>query len=209
MKNAFFAMVSRMRYINRWSLMRNTLSENLEEHSFQVAVIAHAIAVIRQKFFAVNADGSARVTVDPHKAAVYAIYHDMDEILVGDMPTPVKYFNKDIEKVFKNIEKDASERLVSTLPGELRGVYGDLLSPDLSDTETAETMKIVKAADKISALVKCIEEGKAGNTEFVPAARKLQKTISRMELPEVGYFMDEFVPAYSCTLDELEKDSGE
>lgn len=206
MKNAFFAMVSRMRYINRWSLMRNTLSENLEEHSFQVAVISHALAVIRQNFFAADNNGNSRVAVDPHKAAVYAIYHDMDEILVGDMPTPVKYFNKDIEKVFKGIEKDAAEKLVGTLPAELKGEYTDLLSPDISDPIVAETMKIVKAADKISALVKCIEEGKAGNSEFIPAYRKLKSMIDNMDLPEAEYFMNNFVPAYSCTLDELEKE---
>ncbi len=206
MKNAFFAMVSRMRYINRWSLMRNTLSENLEEHSFQVAVISHALAVIRQNLFARDDKGNIRITVDPYKAAVYAIYHDLDEILVGDMPTPVKYFNKDIEKVFKSIEKDAAEKLVGTLPSELKSEYAGLLSPDMSDSASAEIMKIVKAADKISALVKCIEEGKAGNTEFIPAYRKLKALIDEMDLPEAAYFMKEFVPAYSCTLDELEKE---
>lgn len=206
MKNAFFAMVSRMRYINRWSLMRNTLSENLEEHSFQVAVISHALAVIRQNLFAADDNGSRRITVDPYKAAVFAIYHDLDEILVGDMPTPVKYFNKDIEKVFKSIEKDAAEKLVGTLPPELKSEYTGLLAPDMSDPAAAEIMKIVKAADKISALVKCIEEGKAGNTEFIPAYRKLKAMIDEMDLPEAAYFMKEFVPAYSCTLDELEKE---
>ena len=206
MKNAFFAMVSRMRYINRWSLMRNTLDENLEEHSFQVAVIAHAIAVIRQTFFSADEDGTPRTAVDPNKAAVIAIYHDMDEILVGDMPTPVKYFNKDIEKIFKSIERDAADKLVGTLPAELKNMYASLLSPDLSDPSVAEMMKIVKAADKISALVKCIEEGKAGNSEFVPASRKLIRSVEEMDLPEVRYFMSEFVPAYSFTLDELERE---
>lgn len=204
MKNSFFAMVSRMRYINRWSLMRNTRNENIEEHSLQVAIIAHAIALIRIKFFNFDENGNSKIKVDPQRVAVLAIYHDTDEILVGDMPTPVKYFNKDIEKVFKSIEKEATNKLLNMLPDELKEDYLPLLSPDTTDPETLEAMKIVKAADKISALIKCIEEDKAGNNEFIPASRKIRETIEKMNLPEIKYFMDNFIPPFALTLDELE-----
>lgn len=200
MKNAFYAMLSRMRYINRWSLMRNTRTENIEEHSLQVAVIAHAIALIRSRIFT----SEGRTVLSPERIAMLALYHDADEILVGDMPTPVKYLNKDIESVFKNIEKEAAGKLAAMLPEELREDYMSLLLPDISDPLIAEEMRIVKAADKISALIKCVEEEKAGNSEFIPASRKLQETISSIDLPEVKYFMDNFFPAYSLTLDELE-----
>ena len=193
-----------MRYINRWSLMRNTRNENIEEHSLQVAIIAHAIALIRIKFFNFDENGNSKIKVDPQRVAVLAIYHDTDEILVGDMPTPVKYFNKDIEKVFKSIEKEATNKLLNMLPDELKEDYLPLLSPDTTDPETLEAMKIVKAAEKISALIKCIEEDKAGNNEFIPASRKIRETIEKMNLPEIKYFMDNFIPPFALTLDELE-----
>ncbi len=205
MKNTFFAMVSRMRYINRWSLMRNSLSENLEEHSFQTAVIAHALALIRKEFYSKDENNLMRIEVNPDRAVVLALFHDLDEILVGDLPTPVKYFNKEMERVFKSIEREASKRLVETLPEELKESYRKILIPDLSDSSVAETLKLVKAADKIAALVKCIEEEKAGNTEFISAARNLEKTISGMKLPEVDYFMEHLLPAYYLSLDDLEK----
>ncbi len=206
MKNAFFAMVSRMRYINRWSLMRNTRTENIEEHSLQVAILAHAIAVIRNRYFSSDDAGNLRIAVNPDRIAVLAIYHDTDEILVGDMPTPVKYFNPEIERVFKSIEKDAVDKLTGMLPEELRQEYSALLAPDRSDPVVAESMRIVKAADKISALIKCIEEGKAGNSEFVPASKKLKKAIDETGLPEVAYFVRSFIPAFGLTLDELENE---
>lgn len=206
MKNAFFAMVSRMRYINRWALMRNTRTENIEEHSLQVAVLAHAIAMIRNRYFSCDNSGNPRIAINPDRIAVLAIYHDTDEILVGDMPTPVKYFNPEIERIFKSIERDAVDKLTGMLPDELRPDYSALLAPDRSDPGIAESMKIVKAADKISALIKCIEEEKAGNSEFIPASKKLKKTIDEIELPEVAYFVDHFIPAFGLTLDELEKE---
>ena len=204
-KNAFFAMVSRMRYINRWALMRNTRTENIEEHSLQVAVLAHAIALIRTRFFPLDGNGQARIAVDPDRVAVLAVYHDAGEILVGDMPTPIKYFNADIERAFKSIEKDAVDKLTGMLPPELRGDYTALMLPDRRDPVIDEAMRIVKAADKISALIKCIEEEKAGNTEFVPASRKLRIVVEETGLPEVDYFVRHFLPAYGRTLDELEE----
>jgi len=204
MKNNFFAMVSRMRYINRWALMRNTIAENIEEHSLQVAIIAHAIAVIRIKFFSKDELGNNRIYVNPDFAASLSIYHDTNEILTGDMPTPVKYFNSSITDAYKAVEQKASERLISMLPDELAGEYKALLSPDVSDPKIAEAVKIVKSADKISALIKCIEEEKAGNKEFLSAKKKLSEAVSEIKLPEAQYFIENFLPAFSKTLDELE-----
>jgi len=205
MKNNFFAMVSRMRYINRWALMRNTISENIEEHSLQVAIVAHAIAVIRNKFFPKDESGNNRIYVNPDFVASLSIYHDTNEILTGDMPTPVKYFNSSITDAYKAVEQKASERLLKMLPEELKPEYKSLLSPDVSNPEIAEAIKIVKSADKISALIKCIEEEKAGNKEFLSAKKKLLETVSSINLPEVQYFLKNFLPAFSKTLDELEK----
>ena len=208
MKNGFFAMVSRMRYINRWALMRNTRTENIEEHSLQVAVLAHAIAVIRKEYFSKDAKGNPRIPVDPNLVTTLAVYHDTDEILTGDMPTPVKYFNPAIQQAYKDVEKEAVKRLIGMLPEELSMTYEGLLSPDKTDPAVFQAMKIVKAADRISALIKCIEEAKAGNKEFISAEKSIRESITRTikenELPEVDYFMDKFIPAYSKTLDELE-----
>lgn len=208
MKNGFFAMVSRMRYINRWALMRNTRTENIEEHSLQVAVIAHAIAVIRARLYPNDRQGNPRIQVDPNLVATLAIYHDTDEILTGDMPTPVKYFNPAIQQAFKDVEKEAVKKLLRMLPDELAPSYQDILSPDKSDPMIGQAMKIVKSADRISAYIKCIEEEKAGNKEFVSASKSIrqsiQKAIEDNDLPEVEHFMKEFIPAFSKTLDELE-----
>lgn len=204
MKNGFFAMVSRMRYINRWALMRNTRTENIEEHSLQVAIIAHAVAVIRKELFPLNPDGTSRVEVDPNLVATLSVYHDTDEILTGDMPTPVKYFNQSISAAFKDVEKEAARKLLKMLPDHLTSSYETLLCPDRTDPMIAQAMKIVKAADRISALIKCIEEEKAGNTEFLSAKKTIRKAIDENELPEVKYFMDTFLPAFSANLDELE-----
>lgn len=204
MKNGFFAMVSRMRYISRWALMRNTRSENIEEHSLQVAVIAHAIAVIRRELFSLDTEGFARIPVDPNLVTTLAVYHDTNEILTGDMPTPVKYFNPLISTAYKDVEKEATRKLLQMLPAELSPTYQTLLSPDKSDAKVFEATRIVKSADRISALIKCIEEEKAGNTEFVSAAKSIRKSIEEIDLPEVDYFMKKFIPAYSKTLDDLE-----
>ncbi len=206
MKNGFFAMVSRMRYINRWSLMRNTRTENIEEHSLQVAILAHAIALIRNELFSTDSDGKERVKVDPNLVTTLAVYHDTNEILTGDMPTPVKYFNSSITEAFKDIEKEATKKLVQMLPNEFASKYVEILSPNKKDPVIEQAMKIVKSADRISALIKCIEEEKAGNKEFVSAAKKVRQSIEDNDLPEVSYFMKNFVPAFSKTLDELEQE---
>lgn len=209
MKNGFFAMVSRMRYINRWALMRNTRTENIEEHSLQVAIVAHAVAVIRKEIFPNDKEGNPRIPIDPNLVATLAIYHDTDEILTGDMPTPVKYFNPAIRQAYKDVEKEAVRKLLRMLPEELTFSYQAILTPDREDPAIAQAMRIVKSADRISALIKCIEEAKAGNKEFVSAEKTIRQTILQTieenDLPEVDYFMKKFIPAFSNNLDELEE----
>jgi len=190
MKSHFFAYISRMRFIQRWALMRNTAQENVQEHSHQVAVLAHALAVIR--------NGKFGGTVDAGAVAVAALYHDASEILTGDMPTPIKYFNPDIRKAYKEVEAVAERKLVDMLPQELRSVY----EPVLTDIP-AEVEELVKAADKLSAYIKCVEELKAGNNEFREAAAQTRRALEEYGLPEVRYFMDTFMDSFSLTLDEL------
>ncbi len=202
MGHHFFAMIGRMRYINRWGLMRNTQSENISEHSLQVAMIAHALAVIRGR------DGGAgRPSVDPAQVALLALYHDASEILTGDLPTPVKYFNPAIRDAYQAVESVATSRLLSLLPADLVPDFRPILEPDRDDPVIRESLVLVKAADRISAYLKCVEEGKAGNSEFVQAGRATLAKIQAMDLPEVTRFMRDFVPSFSLTLDEL--DSGE
>ena len=190
MKSHFFAYVSRMRFIQRWALMRNTGAENVQEHSHQVAVLAHALAVIRNEKFGGQ--------VDPGQVAVVALYHDASEILTGDMPTPVKYFNPEIRTAYKQVEAMAEQRLVELLPEEFRGVYGPIVS-----NADPEIGKLVKAADKLSAHIKCVEELKAGNLEFREAAEQTRKELESYDLPEVGYFLETFLDSFSLTLDQL------
>lgn len=190
-KSHFFAMVARMKYINRWALMRNTENENVCEHSMEVSAIAHALAVIKNKKFGGN--------LNCERASVLALYHDMPEILTGDMPTPVKYHNPDIRDVYKEVEKSACKTLLDMLPEEIRGEYESLFFPCESDEYLR---KIVKAADKISALTKCIEEKKAGNSEFDYASESARKAIEEMNMPEVDYFMDKFLDSFALTLDQ-------
>lgn len=191
MRTGFFAMLSRMKYINRWGLMRNSRPESLSEHTLDVAVIAHALAVIRNKRFGGN--------VDCAKVALLALYHDAPEILTGDLPTPVKYLNEEIRGAYKNVEHHAARRLLHMLPEDLQEDYTALLIPD----ETTEEMVLVKAADKLSALIKCMEEECAGNGEFKTAMESTLNTLRQSPLPEVGVFLEQFIPAYRCTLDEL------
>lgn len=187
----FFAMYSRMKYINRWALMKNTRSENLSEHSADVAATAHAIAVIKNLRFG----GS----VNAERAAVLGLYHDMPEIITGDMPTPVKYHSKTLHNAFLEVESQACSRLLSMLPEDMKEVY----SPFFFKTEEDEYLwKIVKAADKISALIKCIEEEKAGNREFSKALESTKIAIEKMQLPEANAFLEEFIEAFSLSLDE-------
>jgi 5'-deoxynucleotidase len=200
----FFAMMQRMRFIRRWALMRNTLGENLQEHSLQVAVTAHALAVLRRERFPRLADGAPRLLVDPDRAAAMALFHDAPEILVGDLPTPIKYFNPEIQSAYKRVEHVAADRLLAMLPDDLRPTYARLLAPDRSDPDAAETAALVKAADRICAYTKCVEEDRAGNSEFRTAAKTILASIRELGLPEVDCFMEEFVPAFSLTLDELE-----
>ena len=190
MKSHFFAYIARMRFIQRWALMRNTASENVQEHSHQVAVLAHALAVIRNEKFGGR--------VDAGQVAVAALYHDASEILTGDMPTPIKYDNPAIRKAYKDVEAVAEGKLVDFLPEELRGVYRPILTAADEDTE-----QLVKAADKLSAHIKCLEELKAGNNEFREAAAQTKRALESYSLPEVAYFMDTFLDSFSLTLDEL------
>ena len=190
MKSHFFAYVSRMRFIQRWALMRNTAPENVQEHSHQVAVLAHALAVIRNEKFG--------GTVDPGAVAVAALYHDASEILTGDMPTPIKYDNPAIRKAYKDVEAVAEGKLLAMLPEEVQAVYAPLLTPT-----APEVIRLVKAADKLSAYIKCVEELKAGNNEFREAAAQTRKSLEAYELPEVVYFLETFMDSFALTLDEL------
>ena len=190
---SFGAMMSRMKYIDRWALMRNSTKENISEHSLEVAMIAHLLAVIGRVRFGKN--------LDADKAALIGIYHDSTEIITGDMPTPIKYYSDEMRDTFKEIEDLAAIQLLAMLPDDIREEYEDLF---FAQEQDAYLWKLVKAADKISALIKCVEEEKAGNTEFVNAKKLTRNSISDMELEEVDVFFDEFFPAYQMTLDELQ-----
>lgn len=190
MRSHFFAYISRMRFIQRWALMRNTAPENVQEHSHQTAVLAHALAVIRNEKF-----GGA---VDPGLVAAAALYHDASEILTGDMPTPIKYDNPAIQNAYKEVEAVAEGKLLAMLPEELRPAY----VPVLTDVDP-EVHRLVKAADKLSAHIKCLEELKAGNTEFREAAGQTRKALEGYGMPEVAYFLETFLESFCLTLDEL------
>lgn len=190
---SFGAMLSRMKYIDRWALMRNSTKENISEHSLEVAMIAHLLAVIGRVRFGKE--------LDADKAALIGIYHDSTEIITGDMPTPIKYYSDEMRDTFKEIEDLAAIQLLAMLPDDIREEYEDLF---FAREQDAYLWKLVKAADKISALIKCVEEEKAGNTEFVNAKKMTKKSIEAMELEEVAVFFDEFFPAYLKTLDELQ-----
>ena len=186
----FFALIARMKNIRRWELMRSIQPENVQEHSHMVAVIAHALAVIRRDVFGVDCD--------PNAAATAALYHDASEILTGDLPTPIKYYNPDIMTAYRKVEAAASEKLLHMLPAELR----DSFEPLLRETDP-ELKRLVKAADKLSAYIKCIEERRAGNDEFLRAEEKSLAALRAYNLPEVDYFIETFIPAFELTLDEL------
>ena len=190
----FFAMVNRMKLIDRWALMRSTAKENIAEHSHGVAVIAHALCVIGNKKFGKS--------LNAKRCAVLALYHDTTEVITGDMPTPVKYYNENIKNVYKDIEKKAGERLIAMLPDEFKEDYAPFFEKRDSDEEL---WKIVKAADKIGALIKCIEECRMGNREFEIALKSQREIVDNIDMPEVEYFRKEFLPAYELTLDEHTK----
>ena len=186
----FFAYISRMRYIERWSLMRNSLTENIQEHSHMVAVLAHALGIIRRDIF--------NMPCDPDKCAAAALYHDCSEILTGDLPTPIKYHSPEIMQAYKQVEEIANEKLLNTLPKQLRGAFSAYMREDDEDIKN-----IVKAADKLSAYIKCIEERKAGNNEFLSAEKQTRAKLEETDMPELKYFLENFIPAFELTLDEL------
>lgn len=187
----FFAFLSRMRYISRWGLMRSTVPENIQEHSLDVAVIAHALVMIRNTYYG--------GTLDPSRAAMYGIFHDASEIFTGDMPTPVKHFNPNFKRSFHQLEERARRKLLAMLPPELAAEYEPLFFFD----DQEEYVRLVKAADRIAALTKCIEEGKSGNREFRRAEAEHFEQLSASTLPEVIYFLEKLLPGYRLSLDEL------
>ena len=193
MKSHFFAYISRMRFIQRWALMRNTAPENVQEHSHQVAVLAHALAVIRNEKFGGR--------LDPGAVAVAALYHDASEILTGDMPTPIKYDNPDIQSAYKQVEAVAEQKLLNMLPEDLRPAYDEALT--ISDPQVRA---LVKAADKLSAYLKCVEEVKAGNNEFKKAKEQTYAALCQNQIPALRYFMDRFLDGFELTLDELSEE---
>lgn len=192
MENGFYAMLSRMKLIKRWALMRNSMSENISEHSLEVSIIAHALAIISNCRLGNN--------LNAERAAAIAIYHDASEIITGDMPTPIKYYNQSIQDAYKKVEEAATERLLSMLPEDLRDYYESMFT---QKEEDLYLWKLVKAADKLSALIKCIEERKTGNTDFINAESSISSIINELNLPEVEIFIKEFLPAYEKSLDEL------
>lgn len=190
----FFAMLSRMKFINRWGLMRNTKEESLSQHSFEVATIAHALVIIHNRNF-----GGA---LSAERAAVLGLYHDATEIITGDMPTPVKYFSPKIRKAYTEVEEMAQEKLISMLPKDLVPEYKPLI--EMSSEADKGLLPFVKAADKLSALIKCVEEQKSGNAEFNQAEKTIAKAVKDLNMPEVDFFVKEFLPSYRLTLDEQE-----
>nr|WP_319489465.1 5'-deoxynucleotidase [uncultured Caproiciproducens sp.] len=188
----FYAMLSRMKYINRWGLMRNTRSETLSEHSFDTAVIAHALAVLRNTRFGGK--------VSPERAALLALYHDATEIITGDLPTPVKYYNPKIRSAYREVETVAQNKLLSLLPADLKPSYESVFTAGAEGD--SELLPLVKAADKLSAVIKCMEEQGMGNSEFSKAEAALRQAVVAMHLPEADCFVKEFLPSYALTLDE-------
>lgn len=191
MASGFFAILSRLKYINRWALMRNTQTENLSEHTLDTAFIAHALILIDNKRFGGK--------LNPEHAAVLAMYHDVTEIMTGDMPTPVKYFNSDLKKAYKVAEKSAGEKLISYLPDDMQEEIGCYINPCEKDADYAP---FIKAADRISAIAKCIEERNTGNREFLSAEKAQIDALKTMNIPAANTFLEEFIPAYALTLDE-------
>ncbi|MBD5155480.1 MAG: 5'-deoxynucleotidase [Oscillibacter sp.] len=188
----FFAYISRMKYITRWSLMRNSVSENIQEHSHMVAVLAHALGVISRDVY--------KKDCDPAACAAAALFHDASEIFTGDLPTPIKYHTPAIRDAYHQVEAEATEKLLNMLPQEMRPAYAPLLRE-----EDGEVKKIVKAADKLSAYIKCLEELEAGNNEFGDAATETLEALRAMEMEEVSWFLDHFAEAFGLTLDGLQR----
>ena len=192
MSNDFYAIISRMKYINRWALMRNTEQESLMQHSFEVAMLAHALATISNERLGTS--------LDANKAAVIGMFHDTSEILTGDMPTPVKYYSAEIRDAYKEVEAIATDKLVDMLPEDLQQEYRDVMVPQPGDEEL---WKLEKAADKLSALIKCVEEEKAGNKEFDKAKEATLASIHKLNCEAAEIFLADFLPSYTLTLDQL------
>lgn len=190
--NNFFGMLARMKYINRWGLMRNTKTENIAEHSLEVAIIAHALAVIGNTYF--------EKKIDAEHIAMLGVMHDTTEIITGDLPTPIKYYAPEIRDAYKKVENVAANQLLSELPEEMRNSYKNILIE-----ENNTDWKYVKAADKMSAYIKCIEERKTGNKDFIKAEETIKKSLDDMKMEEVDKFIDVFLPSYAMTLDEINK----
>lgn len=191
MYSKFFAFLDRMKLIDRWALMRNTSTEDVAQHTMQVAMIAHALSIIENDLFGGEYDAD--------KAAVFALYHESAEVVTGDLPTPVKYYDSDINRAYKNIERRAEQKLIDTLPEELKKSFAAYVKPDKSCAEYV----LVKRADKMSALIKCVEELAVGNKEFEKAYESTLKSLSGVPERSVKYFLDTFIPAYSMSLDYL------
>ena len=191
MKYHFFAYISRLKYIKRWNLMRNTREENVQEHSHNVAAIAHALCLIANNVFGKD--------ISEKDVLAYAIYHEAGEVITGDLPTPIKYFNEDITKSYKEIEGFAEDTLCGMLPEELKGSLSPYIKGEVGD----DVKRIVKAADRLAAYIKCVEEKSSGNREFDKAAVRTMSVIKDMAMPEVEYFIENFLPSYEMTLDEL------
>ncbi|MGX8699650.1 MAG: 5'-deoxynucleotidase [bacterium] len=189
--HTFFALIARMKNIDRWALMRNADRENVMEHSHMVAVLAHALGLIRRDVLG--------KPCDPDRAAAAALFHDAPEIITGDMPTPVKYHDPDMVRAYRRIEEQAVETILNALPDSLRGEYARLLAPD------GDTARLVHAADKLAAYIKCLEELKTGNAEFRSAAASTLEKLEALQMPEVDYFIEHFIPAFSMTLDEIRR----
>lgn len=190
MSSSFFAYIFRMRYIARWALMRNTRTENVEEHSYEVAVLAHALAVVGQEVF--------HKDVNPDRVATAALFHDAPEIITGDLPTPIKYFNPAIKSAYDQVEAVAQDKLLGMLPAQLTEAYAPLVR-----VEDPQVRRYIKAADKLAAWLKCLEERKAGNREFVQAEEETLHALKDMNMDEVTWFLEHMGEAFGLTLDEL------
>ncbi len=192
MKSNFYAYLDRMKYIKRWQLMRSVREENVMEHSFVVTLFSHALAVIHNEVFGGKADVL--------KTVLYATYHETSEVMTGDLPTPIKYYNHSIQGAYKELERSACEKIVETLPSEIRAEFAPFV---LADEKSVE-YKLVKAADRLAAYIKCLEELKSGNGEFVKAKKSIEEDLKGRKMPEIDYFFEHFIPAFELTLDELE-----
>ena len=190
--SSFFAMLSRMKYVNRWGLMRNTIQESISDHTMDVVIIAHALTVIGNLYFGKE--------LDENRAALLAAFHDAPEILTGDMPTPVKYYDPEVKNSYEKVEEAAKQKMLQSLPKEMQAHYADIMNAEGEQDRILHTY--VKAADKISALIKCIEEEQMGNRDFVQAREATLKIIEGLKMPEVDFFMEHFMPGYYRTLDE-------